>query len=56
LEIAPTLLTATVQVESADGSDEAFPHIYGAINRDAVMNATHLRVRGNGRLEVADAL
>ncbi|MDT7713633.1 MAG: hypothetical protein QOG46_2486 [Pseudonocardiales bacterium] len=56
LEIAPTLLTATIQVESVDGSDEAFPHIYGAINRDAVVNATHLRVLGDGRLGVADAL
>jgi glutathione S-transferase len=56
LEIEPGRLAATIQVESLDGGGEAFPHIYGPINRDAVVKATHLRVLGDGRLDVADAL
>lgn len=51
LEIDPGLLKSEVRVEPADGDE--FPHIYGAINVDAVV-ATKLLVRGDeGRLTFA---
>lgn len=56
LEIDPARLAATIQVENREGGEDAFPHIYGPINRDAVARVTHLRVLGDGRLDVAQAL
>ena len=55
LEIDPARLVATVQVEGVDGA-EKFPHIYGPLNRDAVVNVTPLDVRDDGCLDVANAL
>lgn len=55
LEIDETRLTAPVVVEDAHG-DGAFPHIYGPLNRDAVVRVTPVRVLGDGTLDVATAL
>ena len=51
LEIDPQRLIAPVKVESLDGA-EAFPHIYGPLNREAVIRATPLRLRADGTVEV----
>lgn len=56
LELDPALLAAAVQVENLDGGEQSFPHIYGPINRDAVVKVTPLRALEDGRLDVADAL
>lgn len=40
LEIDPVKLTSPVVVEPVPGTDETFPHIYGPINLDAVVD-TH---------------
>jgi uncharacterized protein (DUF952 family) len=38
LEINPDLLKAKVKFENLEGGRELFPHIYGSINPDAVIN------------------
>jgi uncharacterized protein (DUF952 family) len=40
LEIEPTLLSADVRYERADGDD--FPHLYGPLEVDAVVNVRRL--------------
>lgn len=40
LEIDPSRLAAEVRVDEVDGG--AFPHIYGSLNRDAVVKITPL--------------
>jgi uncharacterized protein (DUF952 family) len=40
LEIDPSLLSAKLVYETADG--QSFPHIYGSINSDAIVNTTNL--------------
>ncbi len=42
LTIDPERLTAPVVEESPRGTDETFPHIYGPLNPDAVVQATQL--------------
>jgi uncharacterized protein (DUF952 family) len=42
-------LTAEVKFEPADG--ESFPHLYGALNLDAVTQAVPLRVEADGRID-----
>jgi len=39
LEIDPAMLTAELVLEVPDGADEAFPHVYGPIDLDAVVSA-----------------
>ena len=55
LEIDADRLVAPVRVESLDGG-EAFPHIYGPLNRDAVIRALPLPLLDDGRLDVHAAL
>lgn len=38
VEINPDLLKAKVKFENLEGGQELFPHIYGPINLDAVIN------------------
>jgi uncharacterized protein (DUF952 family) len=56
LEIDPARLVPPVQVESLDRGGESFPHIYGPVNRNAVVRVTPLAVLGDGRLDIASAL
>jgi uncharacterized protein (DUF952 family) len=46
LAIDPAKLTARVVEEVPDGADRAFPHIYGALNADAVVRAIPLDEHG----------
>jgi uncharacterized protein (DUF952 family) len=55
LEIDADRLVAPVKVESLDGG-EAFPHIYGPLNRDAVIRALPVPLLDDGRLDVHAAL
>jgi uncharacterized protein (DUF952 family) len=56
LEIDSARLVAEVRVENLDKGAESFPHIYGPINRDAVVKVTPLTVLADGRLDVASVL
>ena len=42
LEINPELLSAKLVYENTVGGEELFPHIYGAINIDAVLSVEDL--------------
>lgn len=50
LEVDPARLTSAVRDEDA-GWGEKFPHIYGPLNRDAVVAVHRLRRNGEGRWE-----
>ena len=39
LEIDPARLTAELLLEVPDGADQAFPHVYGPVDVDAVVSA-----------------
>lgn len=52
LVIDPDRLTAPVKVEDGGGGGESFPHVYGPINRDAVLRAVPVPLREDGRLDV----
>jgi len=54
LEIDPALLRAPVRVDEVDGG-ASFPHIYGPLNRDAVVRVTPLRLEEDGRLALPHA-
>lgn len=49
LHIDPGKLTAKVVYENLDGGSELFPHIYGAINREAVVKVSPFEPGQNGR-------
>jgi uncharacterized protein (DUF952 family) len=42
LEIETDLLTSPLKMEWADSVNEEFPHIFGAINKSAIVNITKL--------------
>jgi uncharacterized protein (DUF952 family) len=52
LYIDPARLTSPVREETS-GSSERFPHVYGPINRDAVVAMQPLQRDANGRWEFA---
>ena len=52
LEIDPERLTSPVREEEGHGGGELFPHIYGPLNRDAVVRVVPLRPSDDGRLHV----
>ena len=51
LEIDAGRLVSPVRVESVGGG-ESFPHIYGPLNRDAVIRACPVPLLEDGRLDV----
>jgi uncharacterized protein (DUF952 family) len=51
LEIDVARLQSPLRVESAEDGGEEFPHIYGPLNRDAVIRVTPLTVGPDGSLE-----
>lgn len=55
LMIDPDRLTARVEVEAL-GDGDAFPHIYGPLNREAVVRSSRLLPLGDGRLDASAAL
>lgn len=54
LEIDLQRVTSPVQVDAADDGD-SFPHIYGPLNRDAVVRVTPVPARVDGRLDLSAA-
>jgi uncharacterized protein (DUF952 family) len=52
LEIDVALLHSPLRVESAEDGGEEFPHIYGPLNRDAVIRVTPVTMGADGTLEV----
>jgi uncharacterized protein (DUF952 family)/uncharacterized glyoxalase superfamily protein PhnB len=49
LSIDPARLTARVEVEPGEGTDERFPHLYGELAPDAVRRVTAYRPGDDGR-------
>lgn len=49
LVIDPDRVRAEIRVEQLAGMDEAFPHIYGPLNTDAVIEAQPIRPGPDGR-------
>ena len=56
LRIDPDRLSARVVVEAPREGDDAFPHIYGPLNRQAVVESSRLRLLADGRLDAGGAL
>ena len=52
LEIALDRVATTVRVESLEGGDNRFPHVYGSLVPDAVMRATPVTPGEGGRLRL----
>jgi uncharacterized protein (DUF952 family) len=52
LEIDTRRLHAEVRVESLDGREPKFPHIYGPLPVDAVVQVTDVLIGADGRLVV----
>ena len=49
LVIDPNRVTSKIKYESVEGWDEPFPHIYGPLNPDAVIEVRPLDVADDGR-------
>jgi uncharacterized protein (DUF952 family) len=56
LKIDPDRLSARVKVEMLRDGDESFPHIYGPLNRQAVVKTSRLRLLADGRLDANRAV
>ena len=56
LSIDPTRLSAEVRYESPRGSTEVFPHVYGPLNRGAVVSVESLVTDNQGRFSVPEGL
>ncbi len=48
LEIDTRLVTGEIRHENLEGGQELFPHIYGALNLDAVVRAVKFQPREDG--------
>jgi glutathione S-transferase len=56
LQIDGARLRSPLRVERVSAHGEAFPHVYGPLNRDAVVRTTMVRLLENGSLDIAAAL
>ena len=52
LEIDTAQVEPAIRVEQAEGTDEAFPHIYGPLSVAAVVAAHDVPLESDGRLAV----
>jgi uncharacterized protein (DUF952 family) len=48
LSIDPTLVKAEIVYENLEGGEQLFPHIYGELNHDAVVNVSAFRPGADG--------
>ena len=55
LKIDPDRLSAPVRVEALEEGGDAFPHIYGPLNRAAVVESSRLRLLEDGRVDASGA-
>ena len=56
LSIDPTRLSAEIRYESPRGSTELFPHVYGPLNREAVVSVEPLVADSRGRFSAPEGL
>ena len=56
LVVDPARLDSEVRVETLDGGDDRFPHIYGPLPIDAVVAVEPVPLEADGRLAVASLL
>jgi uncharacterized protein (DUF952 family) len=52
LKIDPTKLIAQTIYESPQGSDEKFPHVYGTIDKQAIVKVSELKCNENGKFKI----
>jgi glutathione S-transferase len=52
LTIDPARLTAALNVESNNPGGELYPHLYGPLNLDAVVDVRRVQLRPDGRIVV----
>lgn len=52
LYINPEKVSAEIRYENTEGGDELFPHIYGALNLDAVDKVLDLQADAQGYFEL----
>jgi uncharacterized protein (DUF952 family) len=55
LEIDPRQVRAEIRHENCEGGQEAFPHIYGALNLDSVVRVLMFEPGEDGRFAMPDA-
>ena len=53
LAIDETRVAAPIRYENLEGGDALFPHIYGPLNRDAIIAEVPLKCREDGTFHVA---
>ena len=51
LVVDPEKLTAEVRYENLEGGEVLFPHLYGPLNREAVLKIVRLTPDSDGRFE-----
>jgi len=56
IEIEEERVTPEVRYENTDGGETLFPHIYGALNRDAIVTIHPLEWDGEDGYQLPDAL
>jgi uncharacterized protein (DUF952 family) len=52
LKINPTKLNARTIYESPQGTTEKFPHVYGTINKQAIVKVSQLSCDKNGEFKI----
>ncbi len=55
LEVEPANVSSAIQYENLEGGDELFPHIYGPLNRDAVVAVHPLNAERSGEFMSRDS-
>lgn len=50
--IEPRRVRAEIRYENTNGEEELFPHIYGALNLDAVMQVIALKPNKDGTFSI----
>jgi uncharacterized protein (DUF952 family) len=56
IEIDPDRLRSEVRYENTDGGDELYPHIYGPVNRDAIVDIHRLEWDGEEGYQLPEGL
>lgn len=56
LAVDPNRVIPTIVFENAREGDEPFPHIYGPLNRNAVVGIHHLEAQADGEFSLPETM